>query len=50
MMERMVDKRILRESDIFQALPDVELEKILRLAVEKEYEAGTVLFQQGDAA
>ena len=50
MIERMVDKRILRECDVFRSLPDAELEKILRLVVEKDYEAGTVVFQQGDAA
>ncbi len=50
MIERMVDKRILRECAVFQALTDADLEKVSRLAVAREYDAGAVVFRQGDAA
>lgn len=46
----MITKRTLRECNIFQALADDELERVLSLAVDKEYEAGDVVFHQGDTA
>jgi len=46
----MISKRTLRECSVFQPLTDDELAKILTLAVDKEYEAGTTIFQQGDYA
>lgn len=50
MTERVAEKRTLRENSVFQALSDTDLETIARLAVEKEYEAGAVIFRQNDAA
>lgn len=43
-------KQVLRECQVFSALSDAELEKVASSVVEKEYEAGTTLFQQGDSA
>jgi CRP-like cAMP-binding protein len=47
---KMATKRVLAESQIFSALDDAELEEIARLAVAKEYQAGTTIFQEGDSA
>ena len=46
----MTAKQVLKECRVFAALTDAELEKIASLAVEKEYEAGTTIFQEGDSA
>ncbi len=46
----MTAKQVLRECEVFAALTDAELEKIASLAVEKEYEAGTAIFEEGDSA
>ena len=43
-------RQTLKECQVFTALADVELGKIASLAVEKEYEAGTTIFQEGDSA
>ena len=50
---RMIDKQVLRnlrECDIFSALSDTELEKVASSVLEKQYEAGTTLFMEGDGA
>lgn len=46
----MITKRTLRECSVLEPLTDDQLAKILTLAADKEYEAGTVIFQQGDYA
>ncbi len=46
----MTIKQVLRESRVFSTLSDAELEKVLSLVLEKQYEAGTTLFQEGDSA
>ena len=46
----MTIKQVLRESLVFSTLSDAELEKVLSLVLEKQYEAGTTLFQEGDSA
>ncbi len=46
----MIAKQALRECPVFSALNDTELEEITSLAVEKQYEAGTTLFEEGDSA
>ncbi len=46
----MIAKQALRECPIFSALDDTALEEITSLAVEKQYEAGTTLFEEGDSA
>ncbi len=46
----MTAKQVLKECRVFAALTAAELEKIASLAVEKEYEAGTTIFQEGDSA
>jgi CRP-like cAMP-binding protein len=46
----MTAKQVLRECQGFSTLDDTALEEIISLAVEKQYEAGTTLFEQGDSA
>ncbi|MEE8372279.1 MAG: cyclic nucleotide-binding domain-containing protein [Dehalococcoidia bacterium] len=46
----MITKRAFRECEVFQALGDADLEQLLSLAVEREYEAGDAIFHQGDVA
>lgn len=46
----MTIKQDLRECDVFSSLDDTTLEKIASLAVEKQYEAGTTIFNEGDNA
>jgi len=46
----MTTKRTIRECSVFQLLSDDELEKVLSMAVDKEYEAGDVIFHQGSTA
>ncbi len=46
----MTAKQVLKECQVFAALDDAELEKIASLAVDKEYEAGTTIFQEGTSA
>ncbi len=43
-------KQVLKECQIFSTLDDIELEEIISLGVEKQYEAGTVLFEEGGNA
>lgn len=46
----MTIKQVIRECEIFFALGDAELEKIASSALEKQYDAGTTLFNEGDSA
>lgn len=46
----MIAMRTLRECNAFRTLTDDERERILSLTVDKEYEAGAVIFRQGDHA
>lgn len=46
----MIVKQALKGCNVFQELTDAELERIQALAVGREYEAGDVIFQQGDIA
>jgi CRP-like cAMP-binding protein len=46
----MTTQHVLRECEVFSALTDTELEIIASSALEKEYEAGTTIFQGGDSA
>lgn len=43
-------QQLLRECAVFSALTNAELESIASSALEKEYEAGTIIIQEGDAA
>ena len=46
----MTYKQALRECTVFAGLSDAELEKVASSVVEKQYEAGTTIFQEGDNA
>ena len=46
----MTAKQVLKECPVFSTLSDADLEKVARSALEKQYEAGTTLFQEGDKA
>ncbi len=46
----MTIKQTLRECGVFSALTDAELGKIANSVLEKEYEAGTTIHQEGDTA
>ncbi len=46
----MTDRQVLRECEVFSALSDTELEKVASSVLEKQYEAGTTIFQDGDSA
>ncbi len=46
----MTVKQILRECPVFSALSGAELDKIVGSVSEKQYEAGTTIFQEGDSA
>ncbi|MBI2288660.1 MAG: cyclic nucleotide-binding domain-containing protein [Chloroflexi bacterium] len=46
----MNTKQVLKECSVFSALSDSELDRIASLAVEKQYEAGTTIFEEGDSA
>lgn len=43
-------KQILRDCEVFSSLSDTELESIVHTAEEKQFEAGTIIFQGGDRA
>ena len=43
-------KQILRDCEVFSSLSDTELESIVHSAEEKQFEAGTTIFQAGDRA
>ncbi|MDP3879286.1 MAG: cyclic nucleotide-binding domain-containing protein [Dehalococcoidia bacterium] len=46
----MTTKQLLKKCQIFAALNDSELEKIVGFVSEKQYDAGTTIFQEGDSA
>ena len=46
----MTAQQVLRECEVFSALTNAELEKVASSILEKEYEAGTTIFQEGDSA
>ncbi len=46
----MTAQQVLRECEVFSALTNAELEKVASSVLEKEYEAGTTIFQGGDRA
>ncbi len=46
----MKAKQALKECQVFATLGDQELEKIASLVSEKEYEAGTFIFEEGNNA
>ncbi|MDO8687296.1 MAG: cyclic nucleotide-binding domain-containing protein [Dehalococcoidales bacterium] len=46
----MTIKQALRQCNVFSSLDDTALEQIASLAVEKQYEAGTTIFNEGDNA
>ncbi len=46
----MTVTQVLGKCQLFIALTDADLEKIASLAVDKEYEAGTTIFQEGGSA
>ena len=46
----MTHKQVLRECEVFSALNGIELGKVASSVMEKQYEAGTTLFREGDSA
>ncbi len=46
----MTAKKVLKESQVFSILPYAELEQIASSVLEKQYEAGTTIFKEGDSA
>ena len=46
----MVAKQVIRECTVFSSLSGGELEKVASSALEKRYEAGATIFQEGDNA
>ncbi len=46
----MTAQQVLRECELFSKLSDAELEKVASSVMEKQYEAGTTIFQEGDNA
>lgn len=46
----MANKQVLRQCSVFSALSSGEIDRIADLAVEKDYEAGAVMFQEKDRA
>lgn len=46
----MTVKQVLRECQVFSTLNNAELEKVAGLVLEKQYKAGTTIFQGGDSA
>ncbi|MBI4284699.1 MAG: cyclic nucleotide-binding domain-containing protein [Chloroflexi bacterium] len=43
-------KQVLRQCDVFATLSEAELEQVSSFAVEKEYEAGSIVFHEKDNA
>ena len=43
----MTAQQVLRECELFSKLSDAELEKVASSVLEKQYEAGTTIFQEG---
>lgn len=50
MAAKQTIKETLKACHVFSALEKAELDEIAALATEKPFEAGTILFQQGDPA
>ncbi len=50
MISGTIDKQALRACEVFSALNHDELRKVASSALEKQYDAGTVIFQEGDSA
>ena len=46
----MTAKQVLKVCPVFSTLSDADLEKVAGSALEKQYEAGTTIFQEGDKA
>ncbi len=46
----MTNSQALRECEVFSALGDAKLEKVAAFTTEKEYEAGTTLFEEGESS
>lgn len=46
----MTAKKVLKESQVFSILTYAELEQIASSVLEKQYEAGTTIFKEGDSA
>ncbi len=49
-VSEMTVKQVLKDCVLFSGLSDAELEKVAGSAVEKQYEAGTTIFNTGDNA
>lgn len=47
---KMTAQQLLRECEVFSALTTAQLEKISSSVLEKQYEAGTTIIQEGDSA
>ena len=45
-----INKSILKQCTVFSTLSDGELDLLVSLASEREYEAGTIIFHEGDSA
>ncbi len=50
MISGTIDKQALRECEIFSPLNHAELRKVASSVLEKQYDAGTILFWEGDSA
>ena len=46
----MTYKQVLRQCEVFSGLNDSELDRVASSVVEKHYDAGTTIFQEGDSA
>ncbi len=46
----MTTKQVLRECQVFSTLSNAQLEKVVSLVSDKQYEAGTTILQGGDSA
>ncbi len=46
----MTAKQVLRECGVFSTLSGAELEKVAGSALDKQYEAGTIIFHEGGSA
>ncbi len=46
----MTVKQVLRDCEVFSELSGAELEKLASSVLEKQYEPGTTLFEEGDSA
>ena len=46
----MTDKQALRECQVFSVLSNAQLEEVTSSVIEKQYDGGTTIFQEGDSA